>query len=197
MLQWAELGYGADTDEPLMGQGRGAAAGCFQHIRQWEKPELHSGSAGGFTQHEGGGRTRLLLSTGCGFWLRDAQPQCCDVPGMEGWELLTCRVGAELQLCAPLGAAGRAAGAALTGCLQGPTCHPWAHLHQPNPTACPEHPHPYCMAPMCGHRHRADGEIWGPGDPSVPWLVINLHECWKNPIWARGAWPPACYAVFL
>jgi len=42
----------------------------------------------------------------------------CRTPGRRG-EDLTRRVGAELQLAAPLGAAGRAAGAALAGRLQG------------------------------------------------------------------------------
>lgn len=83
----------------------------------------------------------------------------------------TCRVGAELQLAAPLGAAGGAAGSALAGCLQEPgatVCHPTVtpqntpaglshimrHLHVP--------PHP---EPTAGK---------GPQDPAGPGASLTI-----------------------
>lgn len=162
----AGLGYGAGTDEPLMGQGCGAAAGCFQHIRQWEKPECTQGVLEGSpnTGVGGGQGSSCPLAVGFGsgmlspttvvslrWMLRKGSSLPAGLVPNSSWVLHS---GLQDELPEPH---------SLGACKdQRATCGPTFSSQTPLPA--PQHPHP---------------NVWDVTEPEqmVTSGVLGIHQC--------------------
>lgn len=136
-----------------------------------------------------GGIFGSVTSQGCGV----PPQQGCGTQG-RGREDLTRGVGAKLQLGAPLGAAGRAAGPALAGCLQGAEMSAVgvSPPAQPNPTGCPlKHPGMMGMA-LLTLPAKQTVTFGVPGDPSVPDAPLATVRAEKN---IGGLWTSSQYRL--